>query len=295
MSARLRVQHRTTCRYAHVVPAGYHEVRLTPATTREQTPLRTRVDVAGTADGSTYRDYWGSQVTAVEVLAPHGELTVTASSTVDVDRPPAEPPGGSWELLHSPVVTDEHAELLADDAVTRAPDELVRQVRAITARASWPDDAALAVCALLHETVPPVPPVLPVLPAPPVLPAAASGVGRSAGQAWAQRWGSVRDLAHLAVGALRCAGLPARYVTGYAHPDLAARVGTPVAAAPHAWVEWWSGDWFGWDTALGAAPGDGHVVLARGRSHADVPAVRGVAAGAGSVQVDVEVALTRVA
>ncbi len=263
MSARLRIQHRTTCTYDQPVAASHHQVRVTPMTTPEQVALRTRVDVRPAPWTHVHHDYWGTQVTDVEVHEPHLELSVTATSTVEVDRPAAPPPGGGWGLLRSAAVLDEHAEHLGADEPTRVPGHLAARARALAAAARWPADAAAAVCSLVHGE--------------------------------AVRTADGQHRVHLALGALRAAGVPARYVAGYRHPDPGAPLGTTLRAAPHAWLEWWCGDWYGWDPELDAAPGDHHVVVGRGRHHDDVPPLRGVHAGPARASVVVEVDVTRVA
>lgn len=288
MSARLRIQHRTTATFDRPVTVSRAEVRVTPMTTPEQTALRTRLDVSPTPWTHVFHDYWGSQVTALEVHEPHGSLSVLSSSTVEVDRPPVPPPGAPWDAVRSPAVADRLVEHLAPTDATRVPAELAASVRAL-ARGQhahrWPDDVALAVCALVHAEVSAPPGAGAAAPAP-----------RGAARAWAERTGSSQDLAHLALGALRSLGIPARYVSGHLHPDPGAAVGTTVRAEPRAWVEWWTGDWYGWDPSLGLAPGDRHVVLARGRCADDVPALTGTL-GAGAVRADVVVTvdLTRLA
>ncbi|WP_260180032.1 transglutaminase domain-containing protein [Geodermatophilus sabuli] len=42
---------------------------------------------------------------------------------------------------------------------------------------------------------------------------------------------------------MRALGLPARYVSGYLHPEREAGVGPTVTGESHAWVEWWDGGW----------------------------------------------------
>lgn len=281
MSVRLRIQHQTGYTYDAPVSSSYNQVRVTPMTTPEQIALRTRVDVRPTPWSHVYHDYWGSQVTAFEVHEPHEALSVTATSTVEVDRPPAEPPGGGWDLLRSPAAVDEHVEHLVDDAVTRPPSDLADRVRALSADARWPDDVALAVCGLLHEQVRYVP--------------GSTTVASRAADAWTERAGVCQDLAHLALGALRSVGIPARYVSGYLHPDPAAEVGVTVSGESHAWVEWWSGDWYGWDPTNDVAPGDRHVIVARGRGYDDVPPLRGIYAGRARSSMVVTVDITRVA
>jgi transglutaminase-like putative cysteine protease len=88
-------------------------------------------------------------------------------------------------------------------------------------------------------------------------------------------------------------GIPARYVSGYLHPDEDARTGDVVSAESHAWVEAWLGDWAAFDPTNGAPVGHRHVVVARGREYSDVAPTRGVYTGAAAVGQDVTVEVTR--
>ena len=281
MTARLRIQHQTGYRYEGPVTSSYNEVRVTPMTTPEQTALRTRLEVRPHPWQLVYHDYWGSQVTAFEVHEVHTELFVTATSTVEVDRPETDPPGGGWDLLRDPRVADQMVELLAAQPSTAPPPELAERVRALVASGARPDDVALELCRLVHSDVRYVP--------------GSTGVHTRAADAWAERAGVCQDMAHLALGALRCAGIPARYVSGYLHPDPAAPVGATVTGESHAWVEWWTGEWHGFDPTNDLPPGDHHVVVARGRDYADVPPLKGIYAGAGSSTMVVKVDITRLA
>lgn len=266
MSVRLRIRHEVGATYDEPVSAAYSEVRLTPATTAGQTALRTRVDVRPTPWSQEYSDYWGTRVTAFEVHEPHRAVSVVATSTVEVDRPHVEPPGGTWDALDGSHAHEEHVEMLATDAATRPPPDLAARVRVLAAASAWPDDVALSVCALLRSSVVTVA-------------QGAAGGPDSADAAWSERAASPRGLAHLALGALRTAGLPARFVSGYHLLDPGAPVGSTAAGGWHAWVEWWTGEWFGWDPTADRPPGDGHVVVARGRGHADVRPLAGVRDG----------------
>ena len=88
-----------------------------------------------------------------------------------------------------------------------------------------------------------------------------------AADAWEVRSGVCQDFAHLATGALRAIGIPARYVSGYLHPKRDAEIGEKVRGESHAWVEWWTGDWFGFDPTNDREVGDHHVVVGRGREY----------------------------
>lgn len=279
MSTRLRVVHRTGFRYAAPVVASYNEARMTPPTIPGQTVLHARVDLEPMTWTHTYWDYWGTQVTAFEVLAPHSELTVTATSVTEVDggRPGAGADAG-WDALSRESVRDEHAEFLSTSRTTRPPAELV-EVCTEAASGLEPAAAARAVCELVGREVAYVP--------------GSTGVHTAAAEAWEERKGVCQDLAHLAVGALRQLGIPARYVSGYLHPRKDAEVGEVVTGESHAWVEWWSGGWRAFDPTNGGPTGELHVVVGRGRDYFDVTPLRGVYSGSASSSLFVSVEVTR--
>ncbi|HET9656933.1 MAG TPA: transglutaminase family protein, partial [Kineosporiaceae bacterium] len=99
-----------------------------------------------------------------------------------------------------------------------------------------------------------------------------------------RREGTSQDLAGLAVGCLRLAGLPARCVSGYlvgGHPQTPPPPGPakPAGAdAVHAWVSVCVPQW-GWvdlDPTHDRPTDDRYVVTAWGRDHADMLPLRGV-------------------
>ncbi len=113
--------------------------------------------------------------------------------------------------------------------------------------------------------------------------------------AFAARHGVCQDFAHVMVVALRLAGLPAAYVSGYLRTDPPPGMPRLVGAdAMHAWVMLWCGPtrgWIGFDPTNGCITGDGHLFVAMGRDYADVAPMDGLfVGGAGqslSVMVDV--------
>ena len=78
MSMQLRIAHTTGFEYDGKANTSFNEARLTPLTLPGQIVVHSRVEVSPTPWAYTYKDYWGSQVTAFEVLDPHQSLTVTA-------------------------------------------------------------------------------------------------------------------------------------------------------------------------------------------------------------------------
>ena len=127
----LRIAHTTGFEYDGKANTSFNEARLTPLTLPGQIVVHSRVEVTPTPWVYTYRDYWGAQVTAFEVLDPHQSLTVTASATVHTDRTPGGPPTMSWEDIRSDEVADVHTEFLTLPDRVRPEDDLVTLARDI--------------------------------------------------------------------------------------------------------------------------------------------------------------------
>jgi len=105
MSMQLRIAHTTGFEYDGKANTSFNEARLTPLTLPGQILIHSRVEVSPTPWTYGYRDYWGSQVTAFEVLDPHTSLTVTASATVHTNRLPVGdlPDAGHHPMLDQPL------------------------------------------------------------------------------------------------------------------------------------------------------------------------------------------------
>ncbi|HYO41412.1 MAG TPA: transglutaminase family protein [Nocardioidaceae bacterium] len=276
-----RVVHTTRISYDRGVAASYNLARMTPVTSASQVVVHTRLDVSPTPWSQSYRDYWGTEVTAFEVLDQHSELTVTASSTVQVNRPAPAPGDLTWDRLLAPAVQERHCEYLVTDDRVRPDEELSGLVDALAARSTGPSDFARAVCRLVYAEM--------------KYRRGTTKVHGHANDAWAARTGVCQDMAHVALGALRTAKVPARYVSGYLHPQRDPRLGDTVVGESHAWIEWWDGDWVGFDPTNDIEPGDRHIVVARGRDYSDVPPLRGIFSGGSTSSMKVNVQVTRLA
>jgi transglutaminase-like putative cysteine protease len=288
VSTRVEIVHRTGFRYAEPVMASYNEARMTPMTTPSQQTLRARIEVRPNSWETTYVDYWGTQVTAFEVLRPHEQLEVTARSTVELDD--IAPFAGAtdvlgldvgrlgWADLASPGVRDEYVEALLMTPRTEPPDELVEQIAGWPA-GSDPDEVARRICELVHGQMSYVP--------------GSSQVQSTAAEAWAAGEGVCQDIAHVCIGALRSVGIPARYVSGYFDPRSDPQPGEVASAQSHAWVEWWAGSWTGFDPTNAVSPDDRHVLVARGRDYGDVTPLKGIYSGSAPSTLFVEVQIRR--
>ncbi|MFI5429730.1 transglutaminase N-terminal domain-containing protein [Aeromicrobium sp. UC242_57] len=274
----MRIRHTTGYHYEKGAMASFNEARMTPMTTSEQYVLRSKLDITPTPWSYEYRDYWGTTVTSFEVQEPHVDLTVVATSIVDTQEGAEKAHAIAWDELTDDV-RDEWCEYLTLGSWVAPSPTLEGELDRMRAQSVNPRDYASAVMGFIHEQVAYVP--------------GSTEVTTTAADAWEARTGVCQDFAHLTLGALRAAGVPARYVSGYLHPSIDPVVGEPVAGESHAWIEWWDGEWVGWDPTNAIAPGPRHVVVAKGRDYADSPPLRGIFSTSGGSELFVEVEITR--
>lgn len=277
----LRITHHTGYTYSGGAMSSFNEVRMAPRSTLHQQVLHTKVDIVPPAWTLTWTDYWGTSVTSFEVHERHDTLAVTATSTVDVRRTPADGLGLTWEQMRASDVLDDHSEYLAMTTSVRPPRDLAERVSELAEQSESPRACVDAVLALIHDEVRYVPD--------------ATGVNTLAADAWQARAGVCQDMANLAIGCLRHVGVPACYVSGYLMPTCDPEVGETYKGESHAWVRWWDGEWVDADPSNGTVPGDRHIEVARGREYNDVPPLRGIFTGSGDSEMFVEVELTRLA
>ncbi|WP_284983197.1 transglutaminase family protein [Arthrobacter sp. efr-133-TYG-118] len=279
---RLSIVHTTAYKYKKSVTRSYNEARLTPLSDAQQVVLESRLKVSPSqAAVGSYRDYWGSRVSTFDMQHRHGEMKVTAVSTVEVDRSASPPPSTSglgWEEIKSEAITDAFSEWITPSQLTAIGKEIRKAVAGVTAGLE-PGEAAPAVMEWMRANMEYVKGV--------------TSVSTNAEQVWQQRKGVCQDLAHLGIAALRSLGIPARYVSGYIHPVPDAAVGETVAGQSHAWLEWWDGEWRSWDPTNHKPAGNLHVTVARGRDYRDVAPVRGILSGGGGSVLSVQVQITR--
>ena len=99
MSITYRVTHRTRYRYESDVSDSYGQLHLLPREASGQRCLAAEVSVApAAADYRERVDYFGNRVGYLAIHEPHRELSVSATSVVEIeDRDPAPPSVGRWE------------------------------------------------------------------------------------------------------------------------------------------------------------------------------------------------------
>lgn len=234
-------------------------------------------------------DFFGNGLTWLTIDQPHGHLSITTRSRVDVSATPLPDPAAT------PLVDEIRSAALEEPDI--GPDAAVHGLfpsRAVPIDAEITDwtatsfrgdrpvlEAALELMHRVHDEFTYEP--------------GATIVTSSPHEAFAAKAGVCQDFAQVMIAGLRGLGLPARYVSGYLRtipPEGQPRL--EGADATHAWAEVWCGPAFGWiglDPTNAIPAGDDHIILAVGRDYADVSPVDGVIVSSGdhilAVGVDV--------
>ncbi|MGA1446735.1 MAG: transglutaminase family protein [Pontimonas sp.] len=277
--SRLRVKHTTSFTYEAEVQASYNETRMRPDMSDRQFLLSSQLVITPLSSQHQFTDYWGTRVTSIEILTPHQELSIVAESLVEINPRPPVTEGLEWgEIKLAPQASAELTELLTLTPLTKPPKDVIKGAHKIAAASETPDQAAREICEWINDEMSYVPGV--------------TQVHSSAAEAWKDKQGVCQDISHITVGALRSAGIPARYVSGYLHPVDDAAIGDVVEGESHAWVEWWSGAFRGFDPTNRKEVGDRHVIVGRGRDYTDVPPLRGVYDGPATSDHHVRVELS---
>jgi transglutaminase-like putative cysteine protease len=276
---RMRVVHSTGYAYKSPVTASFNEARLTPRSDSRQNVILNRVETVPATRSYRYVDYWGTAVTSFDLYAPHTELEVTSSSVVETDKGEM-PEKVSWEDLASEAVIDKYDEMLSPTGYVPAS----RRIQAVgkrIAKYNDPSDAVLEAARWAHSELDYVP--------------GTTGVHSSGLDAHREGKGVCQDFAHLTLILLRGMGIPARYVSGYLHPNPDAAVGETIDGQSHAWIQAWTGGWWNYDPTNDTDINEQYVSVGVGRDYSDVSPLKGVYSGQDSTDLDVVVEITRLA
>lgn len=274
---RIRVRHLTRFLYHGPVTDSFNEVRLQPLSDESQTCVGFELGLTPAVTARTYEDFHRNRVHYFDVTAGHDQLDIEAVSVVETlaDRralpltpfPPA--------LLDDPAFGVGHDDFLTDTSYVPLAVPLrheVRQVIGDTVHDLWADAVRLG--EHVHNIV--------------TYSANATKVNTRVVDVLESRRGVCQDFAHLMLGLCRCAGIPARYVSGY-FLNPTRQPGDREAS--HAWVEILlpGFGWRGYDPTHRRVPGTNYVKLARGRDYGDIRPVSGTFRGRGTREMVVEV------
>lgn len=280
MTWRIRVVHTTGYQYDSPVTQSYNEARLTPRSDRRQNLIVSRVETTPATRSYRYTDYWGTAVTSFDLHAPHTELKIVSSAVVETGESTTPANGATWADLRSSTVADRYAEYLEWTGYAPRNTELAGIARSLR-KGRKPVEAVLAVSEWVHDKLTYQP--------------GTTGVHSSAVDAWEAREGVCQDYAHLSLAMLRAIGIPSRYVSGYLHPKPDARIGETVRGESHAWIEAWTGGWWGFDPTNDVEIGPRHIWVAMARDYGDVSPLKGTYSGGAASAIEVSVDVTRLA
>ena len=277
---RQRVLHATGYAYPSPATASYNEARLTPRSDSRQNVVLNRVETVPATRSYRYVDYWGTAVTAFDLHAPHTELTVTSASVVETEQPDPVTETVSWSDLAQDAVIDRYDELLRPTDYTPASKRIASVGKRIV-KEHEPADAVIAAAAWVRSELDYV--------------KGSTGVHTSGSDALREGKGVCQDFVHLSLMVLRGMGIPARYVSGYHHPDADAVIGETVDGQSHAWIQAWTGSWWDHDPTSDSEINEQYVTVGVGRDYADVSPLKGIYHGQGATDLDVVVEITRLA
>jgi transglutaminase-like putative cysteine protease len=281
--SRLRVRHVTDYRYEEPVTASYNELRVTPRTGPTQVVLESRLDVTPVGRVLDYVDYFGTVVHVLDLRVPHRSLVIVGTAVVETGWPVDVTRSHhlTWTDVTAERFTGRFVEYLQPTAYTPHDARIVAAADRLRGSTD-PRQASHVVGEWVRDSMRYAP--------------GTTEVHTSAVQALEAGSGVCQDFAHVAIAVLRCAGVPARYVSGYLHPRSEAAIGETVSGESHAWIEAWDGDmWVAHDPTNGRPAGRDHVLVATGRDYSDVAPVKGVIAGGGTSRMDAAVEITRLA
>jgi transglutaminase-like putative cysteine protease len=266
---RFRIKHVTRYVYERPASHSHNDVRLAPLDGPDQKRIAFRLDVTPAAEIAEYRDAFGNLTHSIDIQPPHTELVISSSSVVDRFVVPAQP--SDRITIHEYLAGDavrmkEHGEFLNPSRYVPFSDRLKRFFWSVRPQLSEDVTAYTERMVLyvrnqfgydgatthVHSTV--------------------DDILTTGG-------GVCQDFAHLSIGLLRLAGIPARYVSGYLAPDpLRSAKAAPPELASHAWIEALlpGTGWTGFDPTHRTRTMIRHIRLAVGRDYNDLPPVSGV-------------------
>jgi transglutaminase-like putative cysteine protease len=272
----LKITHQTDLRYSDLISESIMELRMVPRQEQDQHRLSFDLAIGPATTVNSYFDWVGNNVHSFTVNAFHQQIRIIATSVVETDRPRKEPERfrDKWPLapdafaysiydyLHfgGPVVDSpelrELARLIAPQEGTSLGELALRMLHLIDDKFTYKKGMTNA--------------------ASPITDVLRTG------------YGVCQDFTHLMIGLARAFKIPARYVSGFIHPDGERLRGY---SQTHAWCEllFPSAGWVGFDPANRCVVGGNFVKVGIGRDFRDVPPNRGVYRGKATETIDVQV------
>jgi transglutaminase-like putative cysteine protease len=264
-----RIKHVT--RYVYEQPAFHSRnvVRLAPIDAPDQKRVAFKLEVTPPAVISEFCDGFGNLAHSIVIQEPHTELVISSTSVVDRIVLPVEP---------APPITirdylagdegrmKEYAEFLNPSRYVPFSERLRRFFWSV--RPEFYEDITAYTERMVHYVRNQFD-----------YDGGTTNVHSTVDDILSLGGGVCQDFAHLSIGLLRLAGIPARYVSGYLAPAPRKDANSaPPELASHAWIEALlpGTGWTGFDPTHRIRTVIRHIRVAVGRDYSDLPPVSGV-------------------
>lgn len=271
----LKITHETDLNYSELISETQMELRMSPRQEQDQHRLSFELQVGPPTSVTSYFDWLANAVHVFSVNTFHRELRIVATSIVETDRPvrnlrslpdvwPVHVDGdySIWDYMQfgGPIVDSPALQEMVSSIPLRhgmplaeVAHHLLRTIDQKFTYETGVTTAASPISVVLEH-----------------------------------KRGVCQDFTHLMIGMARALGIPARYVSGFVHPDGERYRGY---AQTHAWCELFfpSSGWLGFDPTNNCVVGNNFVKMGIGRHYADLPPHRGMYKGNAKEQMSVVV------
>lgn len=237
-------------------------LRCMPCDTMRQRVLSEQVSVSPSVRLSRGADGFGNAVLEGTVTEAHSAFSVSVQGSVEVPDGEPEGPVPEARAVGSDVVFKYHTP-------RTEPGPAVRSLASAVPDRGDPLSTAVGAMETLQSRF--------------SYQKGVTGPDTTAEEALAGGCGVCQDYAQIMVSAMRCLGIPARYVVGYSVGE----------GESHAWAEVLSGGlWYGLDPTGCTAVGPRHIKVSHGRDYGDCRINRGVFYGAREESQSVHASVT---
>jgi transglutaminase-like putative cysteine protease len=272
----LKITHQTDLSYSDLISESTMELRMVPRQEQDQHRLSFDLSIGPPTSISSYFDWLGNSVHSFSVNSFHKQIRIIATSVVETDRPRKEPErfADRWPVPPSAYDYWNYDYLQFGGPIVDCP-ELRDLVRILAPQDGMSlGELALRMLHLIDEKF-----------------TYRKGITTAASpitDIFKTGYGVCQDFTHLMIGLARALRIPARYVSGFIHPDAERYRGY---SQTHAWCEllFPLAGWIGFDPANRCVVGGNFVKMALGRDFHDVPPNRGVYRGNAEETIDVAV------
>lgn len=271
----LKIAHQTDLTYSSPISESVMELRMAPRQEQDQHRLSFSLAIGPSTLVTSYFDWAGNTVHAFSVNSFHQQIRIIATSVVETDRQKID----IEQLPDRWPITESYDYQFYDFAQFGGPvvdSPILRELlSSLRAEPGMPLGAlAMRMLRFIGENF-----------------VYEKGITTSASpitECLEHRRGVCQDFTHLMIGMSRAMNIPARYVSGFIHPEAERYRGH---TQTHAWCELYfpSAGWIGFDPANQCVIGNHFVKVAIGRDFRDVPPNKGIFRGSAKETISVAV------